>query len=477
MMSPPHDVSPAENGENLFLTEAECQSIFEQCKSVAGAKYEVLVRIENTWTGSAQWARNRAYLAADVRDRHIEISLGRAGRSRRALTSSIDPAEIREATLQAVRGIEYDQGVSFDQRFETYVPKPMLEPTLWSDTTVSFDGVHRGAVVEQLIDAAEAAGVLCSGKLQVSAQCDAVFTSAGAAQYYPSTRAVFSTTVRHPQKAGSGWAGTDDFDVRRIDMQGLGARALEKCLASRNPVALEPGRYTAILEPQAVADLWRVLVDEADYWDRQKVEGNEPGPFSGPEGSHRSKIGERVIDSRITFSSDPMDPIGGFLPFSDTGYSIGKPYAAVKWIDRGVLHQLWYEYFYALSQLGLDSELMMPKSWRMSGGTTSIDEMIATTKRGVLITRLDSVRVEHRRSVTCTGYTRDGVWLIENGKISKPVKNFRFAESPLFSLNRVEQLGIPQRVFAGTRFGRNLALVAPALKVNDFNLTQLADAV
>jgi hypothetical protein len=166
-----------------------------------------------------------------------------------------------------------------------------------------------------------------------------------------------------------------------------------------------------------------------------------------------------------------MDPIGGFLPFQ--GYS-GEPYVPVKWIDGGVLKELSYPWFFGMPNLGKEQDLLMPYSYRMSGGTTTMDEMIATTKRGLLVTRLHGVKVVHMRSLTCTGYTRDGVWLIENGKISKPAKNFRFTESPLFAFNRVDQLGPVQRVFSGMR---ESAFVAPALKVHDFNFTQLADAV
>jgi predicted Zn-dependent protease len=100
--------------------------------------------------------------------------------------------------------------------------------------------------------------------------------------------------------------------------------------------------------------------------------------------------------------------------------------------------------------------------------------MIATTKRGLLVTRFHDVNIVHGTSVTCTGYTRDGIWLIEDGKISKPVKNFRFTESPLFAFNRVDMVGVSQRVFSGSDWR---SFVAPTIKVHDFNFTQLADAV
>jgi predicted Zn-dependent protease len=108
----------------------------------------------------------------------------------------------------------------------------------------------------------------------------------------------------------------------------------------------------------------------------------------------------------------------------------------------------------------------------MSGGTTTVEEMIQTTKRGLLVTRFSNMELIDDQSVLVSGYTRDGLWLVENGQISKPVKNFRFTESPLFVFNQVEQLGVPQRIFHPTA-----PIVVPPVKVRDFSFTSLADAV
>jgi predicted Zn-dependent protease len=119
-------------------------------------------------------------------------------------------------------------------------------------------------------------------------------------------------------------------------------------------------------------------------------------------------------------------------------------------------------------------------AFRMSGGTTSIDEMIATTKRGLLVTRFDRIILVDLTSQMYRGYTRDGLWLIENGKITHSAKNLVFTESSLFALNRVEQLGVPQRVFhpcMSWKYSMPQPVVVPALKVSDFSFTALSDAV
>jgi len=168
-----------------------------------------------------------------------------------------------------------------------------------------------------------------------------------------------------------------------------------------------------------------------------------------------------------------MDPDGAFLPY-DQG--TGTPYQPVDWISHGILRELAYNKWYALPKLNLDKALPNSRSFRLTAApgvpTATIDEMIASTQRGILVTRLYNVQVIDMQSMLCGGYTRDGLWLIEHGKISRPIKNFRFTESPLFVLNKLEEATIPERVFAPRR-----SLVAPAIRVRDFSFTSLADAV
>ena len=136
-----------------------------------------------------------------------------------------------------------------------------------------------------------------------------------------------------------------------------------------------------------------------------------------------------------------------------------------------MLRQLSYDRGYANQQLNKPDPLHNSQAYRMSGGNTSIEEMIARTERGLLVTRLTNVRLVDQNSLLCTGTTSDGVWLIERGEITRPVKNFRFRESPLFAFNSLEALGEPVRVLQWMP-----TIVPPAL-VHDFSMTSLADAV
>jgi len=298
--------------------------------------------------------------------------------------------------------------------------------------------------------------MLAAGYLAVSARGRAVMNNTGRSLYYPYTHAQYSVTVRDKTGTASGWAGIDHNDWERVDAMKLTTIALDKCLRSRNPVALEPGRYTAILEPQAVCDLWSVLFDLPAF-----LSNTSGGPL-------HKKLGKLVLDTRISFSADPMDPDLGFVPFDFDG----NAYRPAQWIQDGVFMREPHSRERAIREFAKNEGLLDSHAFRMSGGTTTIDEMIATTRRGVLVTRFSDVRVIDEPSALLSGYTRDGLWLVENGKVTKPVKNFRFVESPFFVFNNVEQLGMPQRAFRP-----HVPAVVPPAKVRDFSFTSMSDAI
>lgn len=295
-----------------------------------------------------------------------------------------------------------------------------------------------------------------------------------ALSYEAYTQAQCSATVRHPKGVGSGWAGLSSYDWSSIDGMVLVQRAVEKCEASINPVAIEPGRYTAILEPQAVSEMTDMLIDSLN--NRGRNEGQSVNTWSlewDPSLSlRRTKLGLKVVDERISISHDPRHPELGVLP--EPGL------APIEWIKNGVLSSLSYDREYALAYLIENEGKLWRPSYAMVGGETSMDEMIATTKRGLIVTRFWKVGLMDPLSILCTGVTRDGLWLVENGKITKAVKNFRFMESPLFMLNQVVQIGPAVRVFRPVKNpydGEVTPAIVPALKVNDFSFTSLIDAV
>jgi len=331
------------------------------------------------------------------------------------------------------------------------------------DSTAELGPEGRAQAARLAIDPCRAAGDLkAAGFLITGIGASAVGNSKGLFAYQSGTSANYTLTVRTADGTGSGWAGTDHPDWSQLDVKGVAQRAIEKARLSRNPVAVEPGRYTVVMEPQAVGDLVQLLAFALDA--RSADEGRSA--FSKQGGG--TKIGDKVVDERVTLLSDPADP----QLLSNVFDGQGLPARRQVWIENGVLKKLTYSRFWAQKK-GQQPDAGT-NAVKLVGGTQSLDDLIKSTPRGILLTRLWYLPQVDPRTELYTGLTRDGTFLIENGKISKAVKNLRFNESPLFILNNLEALGRAERV-AGTEAGGDV--VMPALKVRDFNFTSLSDAV
>jgi predicted Zn-dependent protease len=457
-----------------FLSEADCLALMRRVAGFERGGGETRAWIESSWLGDTQWVRNLTSHSGDVRRNALMLRRRFDSVSHDATTNQTDDRSLEETVRRAERAGRLDREPLGRLDLHDDYQEPISHPTIWFDATYHLDAARRAEVVRAAIEPAAQAGMLSAGYLQVSATGWFIGDSHGAipARYVAFTAAQFSLTVRDPQGTGSGWAGVDWSDWARIDPAHLAAVALDKCLRSRNPVRLEPGRYTAILEPQAVGDLMYKLFDGATM-SRHLAEMGQT-PFSGAKPG-TTKIGERLLDERITITEDPMDPMLGYPPFDVRGEVLNP----VTWFKAGVLQQLAYYRSEGIEQFRTNSNQIGSGAFHMTGGETSIDEMIQTTERGLLLTRFSNIELVDHKSALVAGYTRDGLWLVEHGRITKPVKNFRFTESPLFVFNQVEQLGVPQRIFHPQRphHGEQAGIVAPPAKVRDFSFTSLADAV
>jgi predicted Zn-dependent protease len=332
------------------------------------------------------------------------------------------------------------------------------------EATADLDAEARAEAIGRAIGAATSAGkpagtIFSAGYLEANARAIAVATSNGLFAYHRSTDADFSVTARTPDGTGSGWARGGARDWSAVDPEAIGRVAAQKAVSSRNPQELAPGLYTAVLEPQAVNDLIPLLGGALNA--RNADEGRSA--FSKPGGGTR--IGEKVADERVTLYSDPADE--GLLgqPFD----AEGLPVRRMVWIEKGILKNLAYSRFWAQKQGKEPTGFPLTGGLALAGGTKSTEELIAGCSRGVLVTHFFYIRALDPRTVLQTGLTRDGAFLIENGRVTKPLKNFRWNESPLLMLNRLEDIGRPEPTAAGRQM--------PALRVRDFNFASLSDAV
>lgn len=446
-----------------YLSRDECEALAKRTLGFVTTPDGARVNIGSGSRGNSRFAVNQVSTGGDNFDTTVTVTAYAGRRSASSTTNQLDDASLRQAVQMA-------------ERLARLAPEdpeflPELDPQqyeagrAWSDATAALDPVGRAAAVQAITAPAAKGGLTSTGYLDARAGASAVANSKGLFAYARGTAAVLTTTVRTPDGTGSGWAGASHHDWSRIDPASLGARAAEKALASRHPVAVEPGRYTVVFEPTAVGNLVQFIAFALSA--RAADEGRSF--FSKTGGGN--KIGTKVVDERVTLVSDPFDPDVAGSPFT----SEGLPTRRSVWIENGVVTNLNYDRYWA-QKTGV-SPTASGGSLRMNGGTSTLDEMIASTPRGLLVTRFWYLRPVDQRTILYTGLTRDGTFLIEQGKITRAVKNLRFNDSPVFMLNNLEALGTPVRVSASEDGGPGQAVMVPPLKVRDFNFTSLSDAV
>ena len=446
--------------DGSVLSRDEAKALIDRVVKMSKAE-SVQVNIGGGYSANVRFADNQMSTAGGITNFTVVIqsSFGK----KHAVVTTNDISD--EALRRAVESSEKLARLAPDDP----EAMPALPPQQYQDVTAYFDSVanltpsdRAKASLTALEPARKAGDLATAGFLVTNAASAALGNNKGLFAYHRSTNANYTVTVRTKDGTGSGWAGGEHNDWNQLDIAGLSQRAIDKAKLSRSPVAIEPGRYTVILEPQAVGDLVQLFGGYVAA--RTADEGRSP--FSKQGGGN--KIGEKLVDERVTLMADPFDPRVLAQPFDGEGFPLGKQV----FVENGVLKNLYYSRFWAQKQGKTPTGA--PTSFIMSGGDATVEDMIKSTERGVLVTRLWYLREVDPRTILYTGLTRDGTFLIEGGKITKALKNFRFNESPLFMLNNLETLGRPIRL-AGTEAGG--AVIVPAIKVRDFNFTSLSDAV
>ena len=443
-----------------FMSRSEAQAFLARAVKLSRAD-TIGAQLSGGYTGNIRFAANRISTSGGVSNSQLVVQSGYGPKHAVVTTSDFSAAGVERAVRQseAIAKLAPD-----DPENMPLLPAQQYgDVNAWFDATANLTPADRAAAARTAIDAAKTAGDLAAaGFIVAGTNYNAIASNTGLYAYFPSTNANYQLTVRTDDGTGSGWAAADHPDWRQLDFKAVSDRAIQKARASRNPVAIEPGRYTVILEPQAVGDLVQLLAFSLDA--RSADEGRSA--FARQGGG--TKIGEKIVDSKVTLFSDPADPQLLGQPWTGEGLPLGREV----WIENGVLKQLNYSRFWAQKKNTRPTGGL--GSVKMVGGDATTEQMIASTPRGILVTRLWYLRQVDPRTVLYTGLTRDGTFLIENGRITRSVKNLRFNESPLFMLNNLEMLGHSVRV-AGTEAGGNV--VFPTLKVRDFNFTSLSDAV
>lgn len=446
------------------LTRAEAKALTDRVLALSTAE-GCQVNLASGASGNTRFAENQISTSGDATDAQLTVTSRFGKRQASATTNVFDDDGLRRT-------------VSASERLARIAPEnpeqmPLLGVQTYAEVPAAFastealDAASRAGAARAAATVCETAGLVGSGFVQRTIAANAVANSAGLFAYHRETEASYTITVRTPDGQGSGWAGTAHNDwARTTPAAALAERASAKARGSRAATELAAGKYTVVLEAMAVGNLLGLLGFALNA--RAADEGRSF--FSRRGGGTRR--GEQVVDPRVTIWRDPQDPDLLAQPFTGEG----QPVPRTMWIENGVLRNLATDRFWADRQ-GVEA-VPFGGGLRMAGGEASLEELIRSVSRGLLVTRFWYIRPVDQRSLLFTGLTRDGLFLIEDGKVTQAVRNFRFNESPMAMLNNLESLGRPERVASSESGGvGGAAIVVPPLVVRDFTFTSVSEAV
>lgn len=477
-----HHGHPGADGPQRILSRADSEALFKRIVSFGTGNAETTVTIRSTWMAGFRWGRNRPTTSGDTIERVATITRNQGGVEATVEVTKLDDIYLKQIVQDLDKQLA--SAPAQPEGLGLLPPQQYLEPKIWDDETYKMSVMDLSAAVRDTVGPVIGANLVAAGDAEVGAASWAIFNTRGLVAYAAVTGARYTETIRNLDGSASGWAGERALRWTTLAPAALSQRALRKCVASAHPVAVEPGRYTAILEPSVVCLLFDFAVRAMD---RDQAESG--GSVYSGDKPGTSKIGTQVFDHRFTITSDPMDPECGYIPFDPEG----NPYTKVTWVENGILKALSYNRAYARSKLQSDVALPNPRTFRVSGGETSIEEMIATTDRGILVTHCGRMHLDDPEHLMGTAVTQDGLFLIEGGKMTHPIKNMWINESPMSAFNSVLQVGKPALTHGIQQFGfggstlydlpvravcdGSALSVVPPLKVQDFNFTRITDAI
>lgn len=431
--------------------EALGASAADQAEVLVGASESALTR----FAGNA--------IHQNVAEAHMSVTMRAVVGKRIGVASTNDTYSGALRELPG-RALELARNAEPDEDFVSLPAPPAKGPgceTVPVAATAECGPEDRAARVGRIIAAAEAASLTAAGRFSTGQAAYCIVNSLGIRSHFAHSDAGCSVVMQGENS--SGFAQAQAEDVRGIDAGALAAAAAEKALASARPLPLEPGEYTVILEPLAARGMIGILA----MYDLHALAHQEGRSFT------TGKMGERVCGDDITIWDDGCDPRTSRLPFDFEGF----PRRRVDIIQGGVLTALPHDSYTAGREEGARNTghaLPAPNTWGpvpvnliMAPGDHTLDEMIAATERGVLVTRFHYTNMVHPVRTVFTGMTRDGTFLIEDGKIAGGVRNLRFTQSILDALSRVDMLG--RDGAAGDR------VWAPAVRIQGFNFSSATE--
>ena len=442
-----------------LLSKDEAQALLKKVLAFSKAD-ECEVNLSGSDSGNIRYALSSVSTSGGISQKSLVITSAFGKKVGTATINEFDDESLQKAVR---RSEELAQLAPVNPEYMPVLgPQQYAESKTYVAATAAITPEQRADAVGESLKIAEEDKLNAAGFYNNTTGFSAMMNSKGLFAYETATNVSFNVTMRTMDGLGSGYATRGYNDVSKLNVAAATRIAAQKAKNSASAKAIEPGKYTVILEPAAGIVLLENLLGALDA--RTADEGRSF--LSKPGGTTR--FGDKIVDEQVNIYSDPLYPE---QPTS-TWAGDGRPQEKVSWIEKGVVKNLYYSRYWAQKK-GVKA-IPPPDSIIMEGGTASLEDLIKSTERGILVTRLWYIRAVDPQTLLFTGLTRDGTFYIENGQIKFPVKNFRFNESPVIMLNNLEALGKPERMVSGES-GRGAMI--PPMKIRDFTFSSLSDAI
>jgi PmbA protein len=469
-----------------MLSKDQAADIFDRIRKFSSAD-EIEVLFSGGNFALTRFANNTIHQNVAEENHTVSIRTVFGGRTARAFTNKLDDDGLRRvvASSEALAKVQHpdpdllpvpDSIEAFgnsDPSLAGGSVRPTQVPSRHFSETAAITPQLRADGVKKIVDVAQKHKLTTAGIFSSSESIEGIFNSRGLSHWHTQTLAEVSITMLGADS--SGWQKTNSPNVANLDPLHLAEIAAKKALDSTHPAEIPAGKYTVILEPAALLDLVGFM-----FWDYSGMAVLDQRSFLN------GRIGSKLFGENITIWDDVAHPLQTGSPFDGEGMRRLR----VPLVENGVVKRVVYA--------RATAERMKRSEHRDQGGLIeatghgfalpnemgemplnivfaapqnpqTLPQMIESTERGVLVTRLWYIREVEPYEKMLTGMTRDGTFLVENGRVQQGVRNFRFNESLIHMLSNVEAMSAPLRASGEESFD----MVVPAMKVRDFNFTEV----
>lgn len=457
-----------------MLNQEQSADIFNRIRKLAAAD-EIEVLFSGGKSALTRFANNTIHQNVSEENQVVSVRTVFGGRTARASTNRFDEESLRRVVRnsESLAKVQHPDPDLLPMPDGREADEPAPAPSRHFAPTAAITPELRAEGVEKIVSVADRHKLTTAGVFSSAESFEGIFNSHGLSQWHAQTMAEISITML--AEDSSGWQKANSPNVTNLDPLKLAEIAAQKAVDSAHPRDIPAGKFTVILEPSAVLDIVGFM-----FWDYSGMAILDQRSFL------TGRIGTKLFGENITILDDVVHPLQAGSPFDGEG----MPRKKVPLVENGVVRRVVYargtaarmrrsEYrdkvgcveatghgFALPNEMG---EMPLNIVFAPAGNPQTVEQMIASTERGVLVTRLWYIREVEPFEKMLTGMTRDGTFLVENGRVQGGIRNFRFNESLVHMLSNVEATSLPERSCGEESFD----MVVPAMKVRDFNFTEV----